>query len=142
VCRLPAITTIPQQASPPRSLPSNETLSCLLSSETSAPEPLPTLSEFGFRFDGPRLYSVYGNLTFYPSPRLCRIEPEFATYEVVYNNSIPIQVCTITSDALSCRQNARILHYFARKMPEIYIIIALKIFSPNFLGARPPSAVS
>jgi len=36
-------------------------------------------------------------------------------------------------------QNFRILHDFARKIPEFDIIIARKIFSPNFRGARAPS---
>ena len=31
---------------------------------------------------------------------------------------------------------------FARKMPEFYIIIARKIFSPNFRGAHAPSPLS
>jgi len=31
---------------------------------------------------------------------------------------------------------------FARKMPEFYIIIARKIFSPNFRGHVPPAPVS
>jgi len=35
-------------------------------------------------------------------------------------------------------QNSRILHDFARKMPEFYVIIARKIFFPNFRGARAP----
>jgi len=38
-------------------------------------------------------------------------------------------------------QNSRILHDLCPKMPEFYIIIALKIFFPNFRGARAyPSA--
>ena len=34
------------------------------------------------------------------------------------------------------QQNARILHDSARKMPEFYVIIARKIFSPNFRGGE------
>ena len=40
-------------------------------------------------------------------------------------------------------QNARILHDFCPKMPEFYIVIARKIYSPNFRGDTcPPCPVS
>jgi len=41
-------------------------------------------------------------------------------------------------------QNSRILHDFARKMPEFYVIIARKIFFPDFRGGGhvPPAPVS
>jgi len=38
-------------------------------------------------------------------------------------------------------QNSRILQDFAGKIPESYIIIARKIFLPNFRGARAPRFV-
>jgi len=34
-------------------------------------------------------------------------------------------------------QNSQILHDFARKVPEFYVIIAQKIFFPNFRGHVP-----
>jgi len=39
-------------------------------------------------------------------------------------------------------QNSRSLHDFCPKMPEFYIIIARKIFFPNFRGACPSAPVS